>query len=201
MRNFLIIGMMLIGMFMAGWFTINRQGDRTTIEINRSEIRDDTRKAIQRGREYLDREQQQLSGDDSQLPQQPYPQQPYPSQASSQQPYPQQSYQQQPYPQQSYQQQPYPQQSYQQQSYQSPLYPPYQGGQFADQPSLPQEQIARQPAYGNTAPYPNDPSYPPSWSGGQPYDYPSSPPPSPQQAPSQQNYPARSQSYPLPPGR
>ena len=38
---------------MAGWFKVNRDGDRTTIEINRSEIRQDARKAIDRGRELL----------------------------------------------------------------------------------------------------------------------------------------------------
>ena len=55
MRNLFIIGMLVAGAFMAGWFQINREGDRTTIEINRNEIRSDTRRAIDRGRDFLDR--------------------------------------------------------------------------------------------------------------------------------------------------
>ncbi len=59
MRNLFIIGMLLVGAFMAGWFKVNRDGERTTIEINRSEIRGDARNAIDRGREFLDRREQQ----------------------------------------------------------------------------------------------------------------------------------------------
>ena len=55
MRNLFIIGMLGVAAFMAGWFKINRDGDSTTIEINRAEIRDDARKAIEKGREVLDR--------------------------------------------------------------------------------------------------------------------------------------------------
>ena len=61
MRNLFIIGMLLVAAFMAGWFQINREGDRTTIEINRAEIRSDTRQAIDRGRDFLDRRDQQYT--------------------------------------------------------------------------------------------------------------------------------------------
>ena len=44
---------------MAGWFQIHREGDRTTIEINKSEIRSDARRAINRGSDFLDRREQQ----------------------------------------------------------------------------------------------------------------------------------------------
>ncbi len=73
MRNLFIIGVMVGGAFMAGWFTINREGDRTTIEINRGEIRNDTRNAIDRGREFLDRQQQQNQDDSNNWTEQPYP--------------------------------------------------------------------------------------------------------------------------------
>ncbi len=53
MRNLFIFAVILLGAFMAGWFKVNRDGDRTTIEINRGEIRQDARKAIDRGRELL----------------------------------------------------------------------------------------------------------------------------------------------------
>lgn len=53
MRNLIILALLLAGAFLAGWFTINRDGDRTTIEINRTEIRQDAREAIDRGREFL----------------------------------------------------------------------------------------------------------------------------------------------------
>lgn len=66
MRNLFIIGMLLVGAFMAGWFKINREGDQTTISINRSEIRQDTRKAIDRGREILDRQQERLAREEEQ---------------------------------------------------------------------------------------------------------------------------------------
>jgi hypothetical protein len=55
MRNILIIGMVLVGASMAGWFKVQRDGERTTIEFNRDEIRSDANKAIDRGREFLDR--------------------------------------------------------------------------------------------------------------------------------------------------
>ena len=61
MRNLLIIAMLLTGAFMAGWFQVQRDGDRTTIEINRQEIRQDTREALDRGREFL--RQQEMQGD------------------------------------------------------------------------------------------------------------------------------------------
>lgn len=68
MRNLFVIGMLLVAAFMAGWFQINREGDRTTIEINRSEIRGDARKAIERGRDFLDHREQQYA-DQQQPPQ------------------------------------------------------------------------------------------------------------------------------------
>lgn len=54
MRTLLLIGLALGGAFMAGWFTIERDGDRTRIEINKTEVRSDARQAIDRGRELLE---------------------------------------------------------------------------------------------------------------------------------------------------
>lgn len=54
MRNLLILGMLACGAFFAGWFTIERDGDRTRIEINKSEIKGDLSQLKERGREYLD---------------------------------------------------------------------------------------------------------------------------------------------------
>lgn len=62
MRNLFIIAVILMGAFMAGWFKVNRDGDRTTIEINRSEIRQDARKAIDRGRELLHEREAETGG-------------------------------------------------------------------------------------------------------------------------------------------
>ena len=62
MRNLFIIAVILLGAFMAGWFKVNRDGDRTTIEINRGEIRQDARKAIDRGRELLHEHDQENGG-------------------------------------------------------------------------------------------------------------------------------------------
>ena len=46
---------------MAGWFTINREGGQTSIQFDRDEIRSDTARAINRGREYLDERGQRLT--------------------------------------------------------------------------------------------------------------------------------------------
>lgn len=62
MRTLLLLGLAIGGAFMAGWFTIEREGDRTRIEINKTEIRSDARQAIDKGRDLLDkREQEQLA--------------------------------------------------------------------------------------------------------------------------------------------
>ena len=46
---------------MAGWFKVNRDGERTTIETNRNEIRSDTKEAIEKGREFLDKHERSTS--------------------------------------------------------------------------------------------------------------------------------------------
>lgn len=134
MRNLLVIGMLLVGAFMAGWFKVNRDGDRTTIEINRNEIRGDARNAIDRGREFLDRREydyaQQQPHVDAQYADAQYPndgQQDWPqAQVAAQQDqwgrnfdYRQQQ------PNTNLQNQPYPNQGYQNQTYQNqPQYQP-----------------------------------------------------------------------------
>lgn len=59
MRNLFIIAILLVAAFMAGWFKIQRDGEHTTIEINRAEIRGDAKRAIGRGKDFLDRRDQQ----------------------------------------------------------------------------------------------------------------------------------------------
>ena len=59
MRNLLIIAALLVVAFMAGWFTVHRDGEHTTIRFNRDEIRQDTRAAIAKGRDFIDRAQQE----------------------------------------------------------------------------------------------------------------------------------------------
>lgn len=71
-RSFMILGLLTAVAFMAGWFSINREGDRTLIEINRDEIRSDARQAIDRGRDYW--EQRRLQ--EAQRQQQGYAQNP-----------------------------------------------------------------------------------------------------------------------------
>lgn len=67
MRTILLIGLVVGGAFMAGWFTVERDGDRTRIEINKSEIRNDTRHAIDKGRDMLEkREQERLAREQQQ---------------------------------------------------------------------------------------------------------------------------------------
>jgi len=59
MRTVLLIALAAGGAFLAGWFTVERDGDRTRIEINKSEIRSDARQAIDRGREILDQRERE----------------------------------------------------------------------------------------------------------------------------------------------
>jgi hypothetical protein len=60
-RNIIILGIAIAAASAAGWFTVNREGDRTTIQINRDEIRNDTRRAMDRSREFLDHRGQPLA--------------------------------------------------------------------------------------------------------------------------------------------
>lgn len=71
MRNLFIIVILAGVAFTAGWFTIDREGDKTTIQFNRAEIRQDTRRVIDKGREILDSRDQQFAGDRQQPQQDP----------------------------------------------------------------------------------------------------------------------------------
>ncbi|TWU16739.1 hypothetical protein [Allorhodopirellula heiligendammensis] len=55
MRTILFLGLAIGAAFMANWFTIERDGDRTRIDINKDEIRNDAQHAIEKGREILDK--------------------------------------------------------------------------------------------------------------------------------------------------
>ena len=93
MRNLFLIAIIVAAAFMAGWFTISRDDEHTTIKFNRDEIRNDARVAIDRGRELLNKHGQpgtdengtQLTAQQDQYAQ-PYPPQyaPGPQQPSSQ---------------------------------------------------------------------------------------------------------------------
>lgn len=84
MRNLMILGMIGVAAFMAGWFKINRDAEHTTIEFNRAEIREDARRAIERGREIIERssntDQQRYADGSAPVPGQGSPSQGFPSQ-------------------------------------------------------------------------------------------------------------------------
>ena len=90
-RNLIFLTMAVGAATMAGWLSIDREGDRTTIQINKAEILGDTRRAIDRSRELLNEREQRLasreSGDfaNQDYAQQPYPQQIYPPQTAERQ--------------------------------------------------------------------------------------------------------------------
>jgi len=127
MRHLIILGILLAAASAAGWFQINRNGDNTTIEIDRAEIRSDARAAIDRGREFLDSREQQIAQERTEQTQRPWGAEqtdlrPNPYYQSTppgpyRQPTPQYSQQSYPQPQQSYA---YPQQG----GYQSTTVPP-----------------------------------------------------------------------------
>lgn len=55
MRNLLLLGGLIVAASMAGWFSVDRNDGETTIKINRTEIRNDAKQAIDKGRDYLNR--------------------------------------------------------------------------------------------------------------------------------------------------
>lgn len=63
MRTIFVIGLILGSAFMAGWFTVNRDEEGTTIRFDREEIRNDTRAAINKGKDYLNDGRQPVNGD------------------------------------------------------------------------------------------------------------------------------------------
>ncbi|MCG8649016.1 MAG: hypothetical protein MI861_04240 [Pirellulales bacterium] len=141
MRNLIIIAVLLFAASMAGWFTVNREGDRTTIEINRNEIREDARRAIDRGREFLEQNDRQAQAQPGPWAPQPnWQTQPAFPQANQSIPLPQYL------PQEQIAQQPQWQQSY-------PVQPQYQY-----QPEFQQPQGNSPPA--NPPPYPVPPYRP-----------------------------------------
>ena len=54
-RTIVILGVLALCAFMAGWFTIDRNENETTIRFDRDQIRADTSKAIAKGREILNK--------------------------------------------------------------------------------------------------------------------------------------------------
>ncbi|NND98347.1 MAG: hypothetical protein HKN47_13580 [Pirellulaceae bacterium] len=160
MRSILVIGLVLGCAFMAGWFTINRDGGETTIRIDRDEIRSDAKTAINRGREYLDQGQpghtqypetgqqpadgQTAPASWTQYQNQQYPNQQYPNQQYTNQQYTNQSYPNQQYPNQQYQ-------APQPQTGNSDFYYPNQ--QHANRPPAPWENQAPAPSTQQQVPY------------------------------------------------
>lgn len=59
MRTLIFLGLAIGAAFMANWFTIERDGDHTRIDINKSEIRNDAKNAIEKGREILDKRERE----------------------------------------------------------------------------------------------------------------------------------------------
>ena len=83
MRSLFLVAIIASAAFMAGWFTISRDDEHTTIKFNRDEIRKDAKTALDRGRQILNKQGQPaaVSGDDARYTAGPNQvQQPYPSQ-------------------------------------------------------------------------------------------------------------------------
>ena len=55
-RTIVVLGLVALCAFVAGWFTIDRSENETTIRFNRDEIKADTSKAIAKGRDFLNRQ-------------------------------------------------------------------------------------------------------------------------------------------------
>lgn len=64
-RTIVILGVLAICAFLAGWFTIDRTDTETTIRFDRDEIRADASKAIEKGRELFNSDGSEQSIEDS----------------------------------------------------------------------------------------------------------------------------------------
>lgn len=160
-RAILVLGVLGVVMFMAGWFTVDRNSEETTIRFDRDEIRADTAKAIAKGRDFLEKTRQNNTST-AQDQQGIAPNQGQPGYSNAQyqtggqnygtQQYGTQQYGTQQYGTQQYPQQPQaPQQSYQQAGYQN--YKPPVGYQPSNGPYVPQ-QANRQNGAWNQPPQP-----------------------------------------------
>jgi hypothetical protein len=141
MRKILFIGGIIGAMFAAGWFQIHREGNETMIKINRDEIRTDAKRAIVKGRELLDRGEQEIERREIQMSEQDYVTQ-RSQYDTNQYPAPQYNpaqYDPSQYPPTHYSPSQYPNQQYTNQSYPAPANQP---GQY----QAPRNESARYPA-------------------------------------------------------
>ncbi len=86
-RTVLFLAALALCAFMAGWFTIDRNEQETTIRFDRDEIRADASKALSKGREILKANENRLDQDSAPQPplySDPYgvPSEPVPQQAN-----------------------------------------------------------------------------------------------------------------------
>ncbi|MEM6687964.1 MAG: hypothetical protein AAF664_00965 [Planctomycetota bacterium] len=59
MRTLFILAILIVAAFMANWFTIERDGDNTSVHFNNEEIREDTSRVIDRGREIWEKHREE----------------------------------------------------------------------------------------------------------------------------------------------
>jgi hypothetical protein len=55
MRKLLIVIIGIVLMVMAGWITIDRSGDTTSVNFHKDEVKKDTNAAVEQGEELLDK--------------------------------------------------------------------------------------------------------------------------------------------------
>ncbi len=65
-RTIAIVVVLAACAFMAGWFTIDRDEQETTIRINRDEIRSDASEALAKGKEFLEANRSVQTDEESQ---------------------------------------------------------------------------------------------------------------------------------------
>jgi len=57
MRKLLLLVVGILLMLTAGWISIDRSGDTTSVNIHKNEVKQDTKAAVEQGKELLDRVQ------------------------------------------------------------------------------------------------------------------------------------------------
>ena len=60
MRAILILVFVVVILALVGWVTFSRDGDRTSINIETQEIKDDSRKMIESGKSFIEKAEEKI---------------------------------------------------------------------------------------------------------------------------------------------
>ena len=73
MRALLVLAVILLLLFVVGWITVGDSPDRSTINLEKQEIREDTAGMVEQGNEFLDKAREAVTSDAATLDAAPAP--------------------------------------------------------------------------------------------------------------------------------